>query len=88
MFLKILEAILKMGKRRKIVGGEHFSSVDGEIDLNLIDPAGMNRVCTKRALGQRVRTTPSGKEPGAPDLKGCSLKDFSWLAARDGWGSI
>lgn len=50
-FLKTHEAILKMGERGKIVGREHFSLDDGEIDLNLIDPAGMNRGMHQKSVG-------------------------------------
>ena len=40
--LKIHEALLKVRERGKIVRSEYFSLNDGEIDFNLVDPAGMN----------------------------------------------
>ena len=40
--LKIHEALLKVEERGKIVRSEYLSLNDGEIDFNLVDPAGMN----------------------------------------------
>jgi hypothetical protein len=57
--LKIHEALLEMGERGEIVGSEHLSLKDGEIDLNLIDPAGMNGGVYKKSIGpaERMRST-------------------------------
>ena len=49
--LKVYEALLKVGERGKIVRREHFSLDDGEIDLNLIDPAGMNGGVDQKGIG-------------------------------------
>lgn len=49
--LKIHEALLKVGERGKIVRREYFSLNDGEIDFNLVDPAGMNGSVYKKSVG-------------------------------------
>ena len=49
--LKIHEALLQVGERGKIIGREHLSLDDGEIDLNLIDPAGMNGGVYQKGVG-------------------------------------
>ena len=36
---------------RKNRGRKHFSLNDGEIDLNLVDPAGMNGGVYKKSIG-------------------------------------
>ena len=40
-----------MGERGKIVGREYFSLQDGEIDFNLVDPAGMNGSVDQKSVG-------------------------------------
>ena len=49
--LKIHKALLKVRERGKIVGSEYFSLDDGEVDLNLIDPTGMNRGMDQKGVG-------------------------------------
>jgi hypothetical protein len=56
MDLKIHEALLEMGAGGEIVGREYLSLEDGEIDLNLIDPAGMNRSVHKKSIGPAIAT--------------------------------
>lgn len=40
--LKAKQAILNFGERGEIVGGEHLALDDREVDLDLVEPAGMN----------------------------------------------
>ena len=40
--LKAEQAILDFGERGEIVGGEHLALDDGEVDLDLVEPAGMD----------------------------------------------
>ena len=61
-----------MGKRGKIVGREHFSLDDGEIDLNLIDPAGMNRGMHQKSIG-----------PAGSDAIDCLLAAMSRAVIHD-----
>src|SRR5215469_2628742 len=49
-----------MGKRGEIVGREHFSLDDGEIDLNLIDPAGMDWGMHQKSIGPAGSDTIDG----------------------------
>ena len=49
--LKIHEALLKVGERGKIVRSEYLSLNDGEIDFNLVEPAGMNGSVYKKSVG-------------------------------------
>ena len=49
--LKIHEALLKVGERGKIVRSEYLSLNDGEIDFNLVDPAGVNGSVHKKSVG-------------------------------------
>jgi len=50
-FLKIDEAKFKVGERGKVIEREHLSLDDREIDLNLIDPTGMNRGMHQKSVG-------------------------------------
>src|SRR5262252_10649310 len=61
-----------MGKRGKIVGREHFSLDDGEIDLNLIDPAGMDRGMHQKSIG-----------PAGSDTIDCLLAAMSRAVIHD-----
>ena len=49
--LKIHEALLKVGERGKIVRSEYLSLNDGEIDFDLVDPAGVNGSVHKKSVG-------------------------------------
>lgn len=49
--LKIHEALCKVRERGKIVRSEYLSLNDGEIDFNLVDPAGMNGSVYKKSVG-------------------------------------
>ena len=49
--LKIDEALFKVRERGKIVRSEYLSLNDGEIDFNLVDPAGMNGSVYKKSVG-------------------------------------
>jgi hypothetical protein len=49
--LKIHEASLKVGERGKIVRSEYLSLNDGEIDFNLVNPAGVNGSVHKKSVG-------------------------------------
>ena len=49
--LKIHEALFKVRERGKIVRSEYLSLNDGEIDFNLVDPAGMNGSVYKESVG-------------------------------------
>ena len=49
--LKIHEASFKVGERGKIVRSEYLSLNDGEIDFNLVDPAGVNGSVHKKSVG-------------------------------------
>jgi hypothetical protein len=40
--LKVEKALLELGKRGEIIGSEYLPLGDGEINLDLIEPAGMN----------------------------------------------
>ena len=71
-FLRIHEAIRKMGKRGKIVGREHLSLDDREIDLNLIDPTGMNRGMYQKSVG-----------PAGSDAIDCLLAAMSRAVIHD-----
>jgi len=49
--LKIHEALLQVGERGKIVRSEYLSLNDGEVDFNLVDPAGMDGSVYKESVG-------------------------------------
>jgi len=51
MTLESQEALFEFGQRGEVVGREDFSLNDGEIDLNLIEPAGVNRCVDKDCVG-------------------------------------
>lgn len=51
-----MRAGLRVGEGEKIVGREHLPLDDREIDLNLIDPTGMNGSVYKKGIG------PSGSD--------------------------
>ena len=70
--LKIHEALLEMGERGEIVGSEDLSLEDGEIDFNLIDPAGMNGGVYKKGIG-----------PAGADAFDCLLTAMSRAVIHD-----
>lgn len=49
--LKIHETLFELRERGKIVRSEYLSLNDGEIDFNLVDPAGMNGSVYKKSVG-------------------------------------
>ena len=70
--LKIHEALLQVGERGKIVRSEYLSLNDGEIDFNLVEPAGMNGSVDKKSVG-----------PSGPDAIDCLLAAMSRAVVHD-----
>src|SRR5262249_34135632 len=70
--LKIHEALLNVGERGKIVRREYLSLNDGEIDFNLVEPAGMNGSVDKKSVG-----------PSGADAIDCLLAAMSRAVIHD-----
>ena len=51
MDLESEQALLEFGQRGEIVGGEDLSLNDGEIDLDLIEPTGVNGSVDEDSVG-------------------------------------
>jgi hypothetical protein len=51
MTLESQEALFEFGQRGEVAGREDFSLHDGEIDLHLIEPTGVNRCVDKDGVG-------------------------------------
>ena len=51
VFLKGEKALLELGKRGEIIGSEYFPLDDGEINLDLIEPTGVNRGVHEDGIG-------------------------------------
>ena len=41
--LKVQEPLLELGQGREVIGGERLSLHDGEVNLDLVEPTGVNR---------------------------------------------
>lgn len=70
--LKIHKALLEVCERGKIIGREYLSLDDGEVDLNLIDPTGMNRGMDQKGVG-----------PARSDAIDCFLPAMSGAVIHD-----
>jgi len=58
MFVVGLESqppLLELARRTEVVGGENFSLNDRQVDLDLVEPTGMDRGMTRMALGHLER---------------------------------
>ena len=69
VFLKVEKALLELGQRGEIIRSEHFPLDDGEINLDLIEPAGMNWGVHEDGIG------PTGSDafnrPGRDEPSSC-----------------
>ena len=61
MFLEPKESVFDLVERREVVRGEHLALDDGEIDLDLVEPAGMNGAMNGNYVVEgSVQTTHAG----------------------------
>ena len=51
VLLEAKDALFKGLERRKVIGSERFSLQDGEVDLDLVEPTGMDRTVNQDELG-------------------------------------
>src|SRR5919106_5208270 len=66
MVLEAEEAILDFGQRGEVVRRQHFALDDGEIDLDLVEPARVDRRVDENEAGAQGAPPP----PGAPAAGG------------------
>src|SRR2546422_8386962 len=57
------QAIPQLRQRRKVIRREHLALYDREVDLDLVEPAGMTGVWTGTIVGQRRRSRSSAFLP-------------------------
>ncbi len=55
MLLEAEETILELGEGTEVVRGEHLALDNGEIDLDLVEPAGVNRSMDRDEGGPMLR---------------------------------
>ena len=60
MALKGEKALFKLNEGREIVGGEDFPLNDREIDLNLVEPTGVDRGVDEDGVGPLVTQALGG----------------------------
>jgi len=57
--LESQQALFEFGPRREVIGGEDLSLHDGKVDLNLVEPTGVDRSVNEDGV-RPERTEPVG----------------------------
>jgi len=66
--LEIDETVLELSQRGKVFRSEDLSVDDGEVDLDLVEPAGMNRGMNQEGVGPKSARPAPKRRRASPDL--------------------